>query len=66
MARHEALRTTFVEVDGRAGAAHRAARSARFPLVEHDLGGHPDAEAELRRLTAEEAGAPFDLAARAR
>ncbi|MBV9109410.1 MAG: amino acid adenylation domain-containing protein, partial [Gemmatimonadetes bacterium] len=27
----------------------------------HDLGGHPDAAAELRRLAAEEAEAPFDL-----
>ncbi|HYR09716.1 MAG TPA: amino acid adenylation domain-containing protein, partial [Longimicrobium sp.] len=58
-ARHEALRTTFVEVEGE--PVQRIAEESRFHLLEHDLGDHPDAAAELRRLAAEEAGAPFDL-----
>ncbi|HEU4885333.1 MAG TPA: amino acid adenylation domain-containing protein, partial [Longimicrobium sp.] len=33
-----------------------------FQLVEHDLRGHPQAGAALRRVMAEEAEAPFDLA----
>src|SRR5215207_2236112 len=59
LARHEALRTTFVEVEGE--PVQRIAEESRFHLLEHDLGGHPDAAAELCRLAAEEAGAPFDL-----
>ncbi|HVG43946.1 MAG TPA: condensation domain-containing protein, partial [Longimicrobium sp.] len=59
LARHEALRTTFVEVEGE--PVQRIAPPGGFRLVQHDLGGHPDAAAELRRLAAEEAGAPFDL-----
>ncbi|HET7463150.1 MAG TPA: condensation domain-containing protein, partial [Longimicrobium sp.] len=63
VARHEALRTTFVTADGGAPVQRIApARETRFHLVEHDLRGHAGAGAELRRLTAEEAGAPFDLA----
>ncbi|HEU4881703.1 MAG TPA: amino acid adenylation domain-containing protein, partial [Longimicrobium sp.] len=57
--RHEALRTTFVEVEGE--PVQRIAEESRFHLLEHDLGGHADAEAELRRLVAEESSAPFDL-----
>ncbi|HEU0052574.1 MAG TPA: condensation domain-containing protein, partial [Longimicrobium sp.] len=59
LARHEALRTTFVEVDGE--PVQRIAEESRFHLVEHDLDGHANAAAELRRLGAEEAGALFDL-----
>ncbi|HEV2735895.1 MAG TPA: condensation domain-containing protein, partial [Longimicrobiaceae bacterium] len=61
VARHEALRTTFPTVDG--GPVQRIAPAAesRFHLPEHDLRGHPEPEAELRRLVAEEAAAPFDL-----
>ncbi|WP_331876217.1 amino acid adenylation domain-containing protein, partial [Longimicrobium sp.] len=59
VARHEALRTTFVEMDGE--PVQRIAEESRFHLVEHDLSGHPDAAAELRRLSAEEANARFDL-----
>ena len=38
----------------------RIAAESRFHLLEHDLGEHPDAAAELRRI-AGEADAPFDL-----
>ncbi|HEV3051573.1 MAG TPA: AMP-binding protein, partial [Longimicrobium sp.] len=57
--RHEALRTTFVEVEGE--PMQRIAPPSGFHLLEHDLGGREDAEAELRRLVAEESAAPFDL-----
>ncbi|HYW07517.1 MAG TPA: condensation domain-containing protein, partial [Longimicrobium sp.] len=55
--RHEALRTTFVEVDG-----HPVQRigGGGFPLLELDLRGCD--ETEVRRLVAEEAASPFDLA----
>ncbi|HEU4558014.1 MAG TPA: amino acid adenylation domain-containing protein, partial [Longimicrobium sp.] len=59
LARHEVLRTTFVEVEGE--PVQRIAPPGGFRLVEHDLGEHPDGAAEFRRLAAEEAGAPFDL-----
>ncbi|HET7234234.1 MAG TPA: amino acid adenylation domain-containing protein, partial [Longimicrobium sp.] len=60
VARHEALRTTFVEVEGQ--PVQRIAPPGGFRLVEHDLGGHSGAAAELRRLATEEARAPIDLA----
>ncbi|HEY7768578.1 amino acid adenylation domain-containing protein, partial [Longimicrobium sp.] len=59
LARHEALRTTFVEMDGE--PVQRIAEESAFHLLEHDLRGYPEPVAELGRLSAEEAGAPFDL-----
>ncbi|HEU4882196.1 MAG TPA: condensation domain-containing protein, partial [Longimicrobium sp.] len=59
VARHEALRTTFVEVEGEPVQRIAPAEESRFHLTEHDLRGA--AEADVRRLMAEEAGAPFDL-----
>ncbi|HEX8430060.1 MAG TPA: amino acid adenylation domain-containing protein, partial [Longimicrobium sp.] len=59
--RHEALRTTFTEVDGEPVQHIAPARESSFALVEHDLSAHPDAEAELRRIIGEESAAPFDL-----
>ncbi|HEX8244764.1 MAG TPA: amino acid adenylation domain-containing protein, partial [Longimicrobium sp.] len=59
--RHEALRTTFAQVDGVPEQRIAPAEASRFHLVQHDLGGRTDAHAELDRLTAEEARAPFDL-----
>ncbi|HEU0052215.1 MAG TPA: amino acid adenylation domain-containing protein, partial [Longimicrobium sp.] len=59
--RHEALRTTFARVDGAPEQRIAPAEASRFHLLHHDLRGRADAEAELDRLTAEEARAPFDL-----
>jgi amino acid adenylation domain-containing protein len=61
VARHEALRTTFHAVDGEPAQRIAPAVEGRFHLVEHPLGSHADGDAELRRLVAEEAVAPFDL-----
>ncbi|HEU0055422.1 MAG TPA: amino acid adenylation domain-containing protein, partial [Longimicrobium sp.] len=60
VARHEALRTTFAQVDG-VPEQRIAPADSGFHLVEHDLGAESNAEAELGRLLAEEAGARFDL-----
>jgi amino acid adenylation domain-containing protein len=61
VARHEALRTTFTEVDGVPEQRIAPAEACRFPLVEHDPGGAADPEAELDRLQAQEAAERFDL-----
>ncbi|HEV2734386.1 MAG TPA: condensation domain-containing protein, partial [Longimicrobiaceae bacterium] len=61
VARHEALRTTFRVVDGEPEQRIAPVEESRFQLPEHDLSGRAGAEAELRRLVAEEADAPFDL-----
>jgi hypothetical protein len=58
--RHEALRTTFAQVDG-VPEQRIAPADAGFHLVEHDLGGAADAAAELERVMARETRAPFDL-----
>ena len=60
VARHEALRTTFAQVDG-VPEQRIAPADTGFQLVEHDLAGHADAEGELDGLVAEEARARFDL-----
>ncbi|HEU4561409.1 MAG TPA: condensation domain-containing protein, partial [Longimicrobium sp.] len=61
VARHEALRTTFAEVDGEPEQRIAPVVGSGFQLIEHDLGEHPDPEGELSRLAAREAAAPFDL-----
>ncbi|HEY0096726.1 MAG TPA: condensation domain-containing protein, partial [Archangium sp.] len=61
VARHEALRTTFEERDGAPVQRIAPVEECRFALAEHDLASHPNADGELRRLAAEEAGTPFDL-----
>ena len=61
VARHEALRTCFGSVDG-TPVQVVAAPEMGLALSHADLSNHADAEAELERLAAEEALAPFDLA----
>ncbi|WP_414681554.1 condensation domain-containing protein, partial [Longimicrobium sp.] len=62
VARHEALRTTFTEIGAEQVQRIAPVEESPFQLAEHDLRGHPEAGAELRRLLAEEAATPFDLA----
>src|SRR5690606_19153335 len=59
--RHESLRTTFHEIDGR--PVQRIQPPAPFALPLTDLSGLPSEqrEAEVRRRAAEEARRPFDL-----
>ncbi|HEU4561408.1 MAG TPA: non-ribosomal peptide synthase/polyketide synthase [Longimicrobium sp.] len=61
--RHEALRTTFVEVDG--SPVQVIAPVGGFALLVEDLSGlsQADREAALRRRVGEEALQPFDFAA---
>ncbi|WP_338866177.1 amino acid adenylation domain-containing protein [Myxococcus stipitatus] len=57
--RHESLRTTFLEVDGR--PVQRVAPSLRVELPLEDLRGRGDAEAVLARRIDDDARQPFDL-----
>jgi hypothetical protein len=59
--RHEALRTSFIFVDGEPRQRIAAAGESGFLLLEQDVRGHLEAEGELERLMEEEAGAAFDL-----
>ncbi|HVG44721.1 MAG TPA: condensation domain-containing protein, partial [Longimicrobium sp.] len=61
VARHEALRTTFAEVDGAPVQRVAPAEESPFHLTEHDLRRAAEPGAELRLLVADEAGVPFDL-----
>jgi amino acid adenylation domain-containing protein len=60
VSRHEVLRTTFSQVDGRPVQIIGPADTG-FLLREHDLRFAPDRSAALERLAADEAGQPFDL-----
>jgi amino acid adenylation domain-containing protein len=59
--RHESLRTTFAEVDGQPVQRIAPAQASRFHLVDHDLGADDGAGEALRRIVAQEKGAPFSL-----
>jgi amino acid adenylation domain-containing protein len=61
VARHEALRTTFVLLDGEPVQRIASAADSRFHMVERDLRRHRDAPAELNRLLTDHANAPFNL-----
>ncbi|MBB4636056.1 non-ribosomal peptide synthetase [Longimicrobium terrae] len=61
VARHEVLRTTFGEVDGK--PVQRISAPARFALAEHDVRAAPDPRAALDALVRQDAEARFDLAA---
>jgi amino acid adenylation domain-containing protein len=61
VSRHEALRTCFGSVDG-APVQLIASPEVGLALWQVDLPSHADREAELQRMAAEEASAPFDLA----
>ncbi|MFC7519087.1 condensation domain-containing protein, partial [Herbaspirillum sp. GCM10030257] len=60
VARHEALRTTFVLEHGQ--PVQRIAADTGFVLQKHDLRNENDAETALSELAEAEAAAPFDLA----
>ena len=61
--RHEVLRTTFALHDGEPVQEIGAVEQSSFRLLEHDLRGHNEVEAELAALRELEAGASFDLEA---
>src|SRR3954470_7108885 len=63
VARHDALRTTFRVVGGEPEQRIAPVEESGFLLLEHALSGYaePGAQAEIGRVAAEEAGAPFSL-----
>ncbi|WXK34527.1 non-ribosomal peptide synthase/polyketide synthase (plasmid) [Mycetohabitans rhizoxinica] len=60
-ARHDALRSVFVSVEGQPQVQLLPAETG-VPMSWHDLRGVPDADAQLARLSDEAVHAPFDLA----
>jgi amino acid adenylation domain-containing protein len=59
VARHEALRTTFPEIDGEPYQRIAPPAPVRLPIV--DLSALPDPEREMRQVVDREAQRPFDL-----
>jgi len=60
LARHEALRSVFVAIDGQPQVVLLPA-STRAPFIEHDLQRQPQARQQSEQLCTEEVQAPFDL-----
>nr|WP_318646575.1 non-ribosomal peptide synthetase [Pseudomonas sp. Pdm06] len=61
VARHEALRTTFVQVRGQEARQCIAPVDVGFALLHHDFCGLADAEGQLHALAAQEATDTFSL-----
>jgi amino acid adenylation domain-containing protein len=61
VARHEALRTSFVVTDGEAVQRIGNTKDSKFQLKEYDLRGHANPKMKLESLAAEEANALFNL-----
>ncbi|KAF9993804.1 hypothetical protein BGZ80_008028, partial [Entomortierella chlamydospora] len=59
-ARHESLRSTFVNIDGQPQIRLLPAEKG-VPMLIHDLRGELDIEVQLHELKSLEASAPFDL-----
>ncbi|RAW82688.1 non-ribosomal peptide synthetase, partial [Photorhabdus laumondii] len=60
-ARHEALRSVFVAVDGQPQVELLSA-ALGLPMKQYDLRNTPDVEAQLASFSVQEIGTPFDLA----
>ena len=63
VARHEALRTTFIAIEGEPVQRIAAAQESQFHLVEYDLVGMPDAQIKLKHMVREAAVTGYDLEA---
>lgn len=61
VARHEALRTGFVQVPEQPVLQRIAAEDVGFALAQIDLSGHAEVQRELKTLVAQEAAEPFDI-----
>ncbi|NHB63753.1 non-ribosomal peptide synthetase, partial [Photorhabdus sp. RW14-46] len=59
-ARHEALRTIFVSIDGQP-QIRLLAKESGLPLVQHDLRGHPAADIALGQLYTDAVSEPFEF-----
>jgi natural product biosynthesis luciferase-like monooxygenase protein/amino acid adenylation domain-containing protein len=59
--RHESLRTVFPSVDGTPGQVVQASREVALPVTDLDASDIAGIDAEVARITREEAARPFDL-----